>query len=76
MDKLVIALDANEDKKESTKTRFKIYDPCDPYDPLNAASFPNAEGLFRTAFRTAFRTIRHSWMLGMSVICFHLQFLI
>ena len=59
----------------STKTRFTIhdpYDPCDPYDPLTAASFPKAEGLFRTAFRT----ISHSWMLGMSVICFRLQFLL
>ena len=44
---------------------------CDPYNPLTAASFPNAEGLFRTAFRT----ISHSWMLGMSVICFQQQFL-
>ena len=26
--------------------------------------------------RTAFRTISHSQMLGMSVICFHLQFLL
>ena len=25
---------------------------------------------------TAFITISHSWMLGMSVICFHLQFLL
>ena len=47
------------------------YDPYDPYDPLTAASFPKAEGLFRTTFRT----ISHSWMLGMSVICFRLQFI-
>ena len=44
----------------------------DPYDPLTAVSFPKAEGLFRTAFRT----ISHSCMLGMSMICFHLQFLL
>ena len=59
----------------STKTRFKIHDPynpCDPYDPLTAASFPNADSLFRTAFRA----VSHSWMLEMSVICFHLQFLV
>ena len=48
------------------------YHPCDPYDPLTAASFPKAEGLFRTAFRT----ISHSWMLGMYVICFRLQFIL
>ena len=46
--------------------RSTIHDPYDPYDPLTAASFPKAEGLFRTTFRT----ISHSWMLGMSVICF------
>ena len=27
-------------------------------------------------FRTTFRTISHSWMLGMSVICFRLQFIL
>ena len=51
------------------------YDPCDPYnpyDPLTAASFPKVEDLFRTAFRT----ISHSWMLGMYVICFRLQFIL
>ena len=43
-----------------------------PYSPLTTASFPKAEGLFRTTFRT----VSHSWMLGMSVICFHLQFIL
>ena len=52
--------------------RSMIHDPYDPYDPLTAASFPKAEGLFRTAFRT----ISHNWMLGISVICFHLQFIL
>ena len=59
----------------STKMRSTIHDPYDPYDPcdpLTAASFPKAEGLFRTAFKT----ISHSWMLGMCVICFRLQFLL
>ena len=59
----------------STKMRSTIHDPCDPcdpYDPLTAASFPKAEGLFRTTVRT----ISHSWMLGMSVICFRLQFIL
>ena len=48
------------------------YDLCDPYDPLTEASFRKAEGLFRTTFMT----ISHSWMLGMSVICFRLQFIL
>ena len=59
----------------STKMRSTIHnphDPCDPYYPLTAGSFPKGEGLFRTAFRT----ISHSWMLAMSVICFRLQFLL
>ena len=47
-------------------------DPCDPCDPLTGASFPKAEGLFTATFRT----ISHSWMLGMYVICFRLQFIL
>ena len=39
---------------------------------LAGVSFPKAEGLFMTAFIA----ISHSWMLGMSVICFRLQFLL
>ena len=62
----------NQCLKGSTKTRFKIHDPYNPYGPPNVASFPNMEGLFRTAFRT----ISHSWMLEITVISFHLQFLV
>ena len=58
--------------KSTIHDPYDPYDPCDPYDPLTAASFPKAEGLFRTTFRT----ISHSWMLGMSVICFRLQFIL
>ena len=57
-------------KRDSRSTIHTIH--CDPYGPLSRASFPNAEGLFRTAFMT----ISHSWILGMSVISFRLQFLI
>ena len=53
---------------------------CDPRSTRSIRSIrstdcsviPKAEGLFRTAFRT----ISHSWMLGMSVICFRSQILL
>ena len=65
----------NTVRSGNTKMRFTIHDPyypCDPYNPLSAASFLKAEGRFRAPFRT----ISHIWMLGMYVICFLLQFLI
>ena len=68
-------LSKSSSEKGSTKMRSTTHDPYDPYnpyDPLTAGSFPKAEGLFRTTFRT----ISHSWMLGMSVICFCLQFIL
>ena len=45
------------------------YHPSDPYDPLTAASFPKAEGV-QDNFKEQLS------QLGMSVICFRLQFIL